>query len=58
MNSTDKIMNKDRSIVLGVVAFLVVGSLLDAGLTDGVFIAAAIGFFALCIAYTEWCGRL
>jgi hypothetical protein len=51
-------MTKDRTIVLGVVAFLVVGSLLDAGATDGVFVAAAIGFFMLCIAYTEWCGRL
>ena len=51
-------MTKDRTIVLGVVAFLVVGSLLDAGATDGVYIAAAIGFFTLCIAYTKWCGRL
>jgi len=51
-------MTKDRTIVLSVVAILVIGSLLDAGLTDGVFIAASIAFFAICIAYTEWCGRL
>ena len=51
-------MTKDRTVVLGVVAFLTIGGLLDAGATDGVFIAAAIGFFILCIAYTEWCGRL
>ncbi len=51
-------MTKERSIVLGLVTLLVVGILLAAGLTDGVFIAAAVGFFALCIAYTDWCGRL
>jgi hypothetical protein len=51
-------MTKDRTIVLGVVAVLVVAGLLAAGATDGVFIAASIAFFALCIAYTEWCGRL
>ena len=51
-------MTKDRSIVLGVVAILVFVGLLLAGQTDGVFIAASIGFFTLCIAYAEWCGRL
>jgi hypothetical protein len=51
-------MTKDRSIVLGVIALLVFAGLLAAGVTDGVFIVAGIAFFALCIAYTEWCGRL
>jgi hypothetical protein len=51
-------MTKDRTIVLGVVALLVFAGLLAAGATDGVFVVAAVGFFALCIAYTEWCGRL
>jgi hypothetical protein len=51
-------MTKDRSIVLGIVTLLLIVGLLASGMTDGVFIAASIAFFGLCIAYTEWCGRL
>jgi hypothetical protein len=51
-------MTKERSIVLGVVIFLIFTGLLVTGTTDGVFLASAIGFFGLCIAYTHWCGRL
>jgi hypothetical protein len=50
--------DKGRTFLTGLVAFLVIGSLLDTGTTDGVFVAATVGFFLLCIAYAEWCERL
>jgi hypothetical protein len=51
-------VTKERTFLTGLVAFLVIGSLLDTGTTDGVFVAATVGFFLLCIAYAEWCERL
>ena len=51
-------MNKERSFVTGLVAFLVIGSLIATGATDGVFAAATIGFFLLCIAYAAWCEKI
>ena len=49
---------KERAFVTGLVAFLILGSLLATGAMDGVYIAASIGFFLLCIAYAEGCERL
>ena len=51
-------VTKERKFLTGLVIFLVIGTLLDAGTTDGVFVAATVGFFLLCIAYAEWCERL
>ncbi len=51
-------MNKERTFVTCLVSFLVLGTLLFTGLTDGVFIAAAVGFFLLCIAYAAWCEKI
>ncbi|MCE0484394.1 MAG: hypothetical protein LV479_09175 [Methylacidiphilales bacterium] len=51
-------MNKERAFVTGMVSFLIIGSLIATGVTDGVYVAASIGFFLLCIAYAEWCARL
>ena len=51
-------MTKEKKFIAGLGVFLVIGTLLDIGSTDGFFVAATIGFFLLCIAYVEWCGRL
>jgi hypothetical protein len=51
-------MTKENKFIAGLAAFLVIGTLLDTGTTDGIFVAATVGFFLLCIAYVEWCGRL
>jgi hypothetical protein len=49
---------KERTFVGGLVAFLILGSLLATGSTDGIFVAVTVGFFLLCIAYAEGCERL
>jgi hypothetical protein len=49
---------KERTFVAGLVTFLLVGSLIAAKSTDATYIAATIGFFAICVAYAEWCERL
>jgi hypothetical protein len=51
-------VTKEGKFLTGLVIFLIVGSLLDSGTTDGVYVAATVGFFSLCIAYAEWCERL
>jgi hypothetical protein len=51
-------MTKERRFLACLVVFLIVGTLLDIDAADGIFIAAAVGFFLLCIAYAEWCARL
>jgi succinate-acetate transporter protein len=49
---------KERTFVGGLVAFLVIGSLLATKSVDAIYVAVTIGFFLLCIAYAEGCGRL
>jgi hypothetical protein len=51
-------MSKENSFLTGLAVFLLMGTLLDSGTMDGVFIAITIGFFLGCIAYAEWCSRL
>jgi hypothetical protein len=51
-------MNKERIFVTCLVSFLVIGSLLATGATDGVYIAISILLFLLAIAYAAWCERL
>ena len=51
-------MTKGNKFIAGLAVFLAIGTLLDTGTTDGIFIAATLGFFLLCMAYTEWCSRL
>ena len=53
-----KSMTGENKFIVGLVAFLAIGTLLDAGTTDGIFVSITVGFFALCIAYAEWCARL
>ena len=49
---------KERTLVGGLAACMVIGGLLASKSADAVFIAATVGFFLLCIAYAEGCGRL
>ena len=51
-------MNKERAFITGLVSFLVIGSLLATGVTDGIYIAVTIGLFLAAILYTVWCQRL
>jgi hypothetical protein len=51
-------MTTERTFIAGLLTFLVFGTLLDLGSTDGMYIAATVGFFLLCIAYSDWCSRL
>jgi hypothetical protein len=49
---------KERTIVGGVVITLIFVIAVATKSTDIVFPAASIAFFAICIAYAEWCERL
>jgi succinate-acetate transporter protein len=49
---------KEKTFVGGLVSFLIIGSLLATKSTDAIYVAVAILFFLLCIAYMEGCGRL
>ena len=51
-------MNKERGFVTGLVSFLIMGSLLATGATDGIYLAVSIAFFLLCIAYAVWCEKI
>jgi hypothetical protein len=51
-------MTKEEKFLGGLALFLILGTLLDVDPADAIFIAAATGFFLLCVAYTEWCSRL
>jgi hypothetical protein len=51
-------MNKEKAFVTGFVGFLIIGSLIATRSTDGIYVACAVGFFLICIAYAEWCERL
>jgi hypothetical protein len=49
---------KERTLVGGLAVCLVIAGLSAAKSADAIFIAATVGFFLLCIAYAEGCGRL
>jgi hypothetical protein len=49
---------KERAVVGAVVALLVMGVIVATFSTDLIYILAMVLFFALCIAYAEWCERL
>jgi hypothetical protein len=48
----------ERTLVGYLVAFLILSGLLATKSMDAIFVAVTIGFFLLCIAYAEGCGRL
>jgi len=49
---------KERIVVGSFVALPVIACLFAARSTDAIFVAVTAGFFLLCIAYAEGCGRL
>jgi len=49
---------KERTVVAGVVALLVTAVGLATRTTDVIYVAVGVLFFAICIAYAEWCERL
>jgi NADH:ubiquinone oxidoreductase subunit 6 (subunit J) len=49
---------KERTFIACLVTFLILGSLVATMSTDAIYVAVALGFFALCIAYAEGCSRL
>jgi len=49
---------KERTIVKSIVSLLIVAVILLTGNTDIIYIAVGLLFFAICIAYAEWCERL
>lgn len=49
---------KERTVVGAVVILLILGVVVATFSTDLIFILATVLFFALCIAYAEWCERL
>jgi hypothetical protein len=49
---------KERTIVTSAAALLVIGAVLVTRNTDVIYVAVAVLFFIICIAYAEWCERL
>ena len=49
---------KEKTIVKCVVGLLAFVIILATGNTDLIFIGASVLFFAIAIAYAEWCERL
>ena len=49
---------KERTIIKGIVGLLAALVILGLGNTDLIYIGAALLFFAICVAYAEWCERL
>jgi hypothetical protein len=49
---------KERTIVTSAVALLVIVAVLVTRNTDVIFVAVAIAFFGICIAYAEGCEKL
>jgi hypothetical protein len=49
---------KERKVVTGIVALLVIGAVLATSNTDAIYVVVSILFFAICIGYAEWCERL
>ena len=49
---------KERTIVITMVALLACVGVLASGNTDVIYVAVAIAFFGLCIAYAEGCEKL
>jgi succinate-acetate transporter protein len=49
---------KERIIVGCLVSLLLMGGLFAAQATDALYVALAVGFFLLCVAYAEGCEKL
>ncbi len=49
---------KERMFIGGLAAIMIIGGLLATKSADAIFVTATVGFFLLCIAYAEGCGRL
>ena len=49
---------KERIVAGVLVGLLALGIAIGTKSTDVVFVVVSVGFFALCIAYAEWCERL
>ena len=49
---------KERTIIKCIAGLLAAVVVLATGSTDLIYPIAAVLFFALCIAYAEWCERL
>ncbi len=49
---------KERTVVKSVVALLAACLVFATMNTDAIYVAAAVLFFVICIAYAEWCERL
>lgn len=49
---------KKQAIVGGIVAVMPIAVMITTRNMDVIFVAGAIAFFGLCIAYAEGCGRL
>ncbi len=49
---------KERIIAGSLVSLLLMGGLFAARATDALFVAIAAGFFLLCVAYVDGCGKL
>jgi hypothetical protein len=49
---------KERTIVTSIVCLLIATAVLLAGNTDVIYVAVAVLFFVICLAYAEWCERL
>lgn len=49
---------KERMFVGGLIAFVILAILIVTKSTDAIFVAVSVGFFLLCFAYAEGCGRL
>ncbi len=51
-------MSKVSATITGIVSLLLIGGLVATRSTDGIFVAASIGFFLICALYAVWCERL
>jgi hypothetical protein len=49
---------KERTVIKSLVGLLVAIALLATRNTDLIYVGASVLFFAICIAYAEWCERL
>jgi hypothetical protein len=49
---------KERIIVKSVVGLLIAVVVVATRNTDLIYVGAAVLFFAICVAYAEWCERL
>jgi hypothetical protein len=49
---------KERTVIKSIVGLLAAVVIVATGNTDLIYIGASVLFFAICIAYAEWCERL